>query len=178
MVNLVQRAIEDAMMHETMPIILDHALPRRRLEETDDDVEEPVEEPPVIDDAYYADPDDSEIPDRGPPASILNEGSPWAAPVNNDRPPFHRSAGDGAAHLLRRRLDAWLATTHDNERTRRDAWGLVGRARVLDEGFLRGGAAEVYLLAEALVAGEFLGDAHGRAAQAPREEGSECGAVF
>ena len=42
----------------------------------------------------------------------------------------------------------------------------------------RGGAAEVYLLAEALVAGEFLGDAHGRAAQAPREEGSECGAVF
>ena len=42
----------------------------------------------------------------------------------------------------------------------------------------RGGAAEVYLLAEALVAGELLGDAHGRAAQAPREEGSECGAVF
>ncbi len=40
MVNLVQRAIEDAMMHETVPIILGHALPRRRLEETDDDVEE------------------------------------------------------------------------------------------------------------------------------------------
>ncbi|CAH0374284.1 unnamed protein product, partial [Pelagomonas calceolata] len=119
-------------------------------EEADDDVEEPVEEAPVVDDAYYADPDDSEIPDRGPPASILNEGSPWAAPVNNDRPPFHRSAGDGAAHLLRRRLDAWLATTHDNERTRRDAWGLVGRARALDEGFLRGGAAEVGVTSEVL----------------------------
>mmetsp|Transcript_10904 Transcript_10904/g.28711 ORF Transcript_10904/g.28711 Transcript_10904/m.28711 type:complete len:1202 (-) Transcript_10904:26-3631(-) len=113
--------------------------------------EEPVEEEaPVIEEDYYADPDDSEIPDRGPPASILNEGSPWAAPVTTDRPPFHRSAGDRAAHLLRRRLDAWLETAHDNEKTRRDAWGLVGRARVLDEGFLRGGAAEVGVTSEVL----------------------------
>ena len=51
---------------------------------------------------------------------------------------------------MRKRLETWLATTHDNEKTRRDAWGLVGRARVLDEGFLRGGAAEVGVTSEVL----------------------------
>ena len=119
-------------------------------EDDDDEAPEVVDEPVEEDYSVPCDPDQADVPDRGSPAPVRDSGSPWASPVEADRPPAHRSAGDVAAYKLQRRLDQWLATTHDNARTRRDAWGLVGRARALDEGFLRGGAAEVGVASEVL----------------------------